>query len=170
VESPPKRLQAAIVSRVKIMAKLNIRRAASSPGRTDHASGPKGRRLISGFQRSRRFTGESIVLRILDKSSIVLDIEKLGFPEDTMGGFRDLIHRPHGIILVTGPTGAERRRPFTAPWKRSNSPDKKIITVEDPVEYQLRGINQIQVKPAIAHFCKFPPINRSPGPGCDSHR
>jgi general secretion pathway protein E len=85
----------------------------------------------------------------LDKSSIVLDIEALGFPEDTMAGFTDLIQRPHGIILVTGPTGSGKTTTLYCALEKINSPDKKIITVEDPVEYQLKGINQIQVKPAI---------------------
>jgi len=93
--------------------------------------------------------GESIVLRILDKSSIVLDIDKLGFPEDTLKGFDDLIERPHGIILVTGPTGSGKTTTLYCALGKINSPDKKIITVEDPVEYQLKGINQIQVKPSI---------------------
>jgi general secretion pathway protein E len=93
--------------------------------------------------------GESIVLRILDKSSIVLDIEKLGFPEDTLIGFNHLIERPHGIILVTGPTGSGKTTTLYCALEKINSPEKKIITVEDPVEYQLKGINQIQVKPSI---------------------
>jgi general secretion pathway protein E len=93
--------------------------------------------------------GESIVLRILDKGSIVLDVEKLGFPEDTLEGFRELIERPHGIILVTGPTGSGKTTTLYCALEKINSPEKKIITVEDPVEYQLRGINQIQVKPQI---------------------
>ena len=93
--------------------------------------------------------GESIVLRILDKSSIVFDIEKLGFPKDTLVGFEDLIQRPHGIILVTGPTGSGKTTTLYCVLEKINSPEKKIITVEDPVEYQLRGVNQIQVKSSI---------------------
>jgi general secretion pathway protein E len=85
----------------------------------------------------------------LDKSSIVLDIEKLGFPQDTMDGFKELIQKPHGIILVTGPTGSGKTTTLYCALQKINSPDKKIITVEDPVEYQLRGINQIQVKASI---------------------
>jgi general secretion pathway protein E len=85
----------------------------------------------------------------LDKSSIVLDIEKLGFPLDTMDGFQDLIQRPHGIILVTGPTGSGKTTTLYCALEKINSPEKKIITVEDPVEYQLKGVNQIQVKPSI---------------------
>jgi general secretion pathway protein E len=93
--------------------------------------------------------GESIVLRILDKSSIVLDIEKLGFPKDTLTGFEDLVQRPHGIILVTGPTGSGKTTTLYCVLQKINSPEKKIITVEDPVEYELRGVNQIQVKSSI---------------------
>jgi general secretion pathway protein E len=148
VESPPKRLQSAIVSRVKIMAKLNIaERRLPQDGRI--MLRVKGKEIDFRVSSIPTIHGESIVLRILDKSSIVLDIEKLGFPEDTMDGFRDLIHRPHGIILVTGPTGSGKTTTLYCALEKINSPDKKIITVEDPVEYQLRGINQIQVKPAI---------------------
>jgi general secretion pathway protein E len=148
VESPPKRLQAAIVSRVKIMAKLNIaERRLPQDGRI--MLRVKGKEIDFRVSSIPTIYGESIVLRILDKSSIVLDIEKLGFPEDTMDGFKDLIHRPHGIILVTGPTGSGKTTTLYCALEKINSPEKKIITVEDPVEYQLRGINQIQVKPAI---------------------
>jgi general secretion pathway protein E len=148
VESPPKRLQAAIVSRVKIMAKLNIaERRLPQDGRI--MLRVKGKEIDFRVSSIPTIYGESIVLRILDKSSIVLDIEKLGFPEDTMDGFKDLIQRPHGIILVTGPTGSGKTTTLYCALEKINSPEKKIITVEDPVEYQLRGINQIQVKPAI---------------------
>jgi len=148
VESPPKRLQSAIVSRVKIMAKLNIaERRLPQDGRI--MLRVKGKEIDFRVSSIPTIHGESIVLRILDKSSIVLDIERLGFPEDTMDGFKDLIHRPHGIILVTGPTGSGKTTTLYCALEKINSPDKKIITVEDPVEYQLRGINQIQVKPAI---------------------
>ena len=148
VESPPKRLQAAIVSRVKIMAKLNIaERRLPQDGRI--MLRVKGKEIDFRVSTVPTIHGESIVLRILDKSSIVLDIEKLGFPVDTMGGFRELIQRPHGIILVTGPTGSGKTTTLYCVLEKINSPEKKIITVEDPVEYQLRGVNQIQVKPSI---------------------
>jgi general secretion pathway protein E len=148
VESPPKRLQSAIVSRVKIMAKLNIaERRLPQDGRI--MLRVKGKEIDFRVSSVPTIYGESTVLRILDKSSIVLDIEKLGFPEDTMKGFRSLIERPHGIILVTGPTGSGKTTTLYCALEKINSPEKKIITVEDPVEYQLRGINQIQVKPAI---------------------
>jgi general secretion pathway protein E len=148
VESPPKRLQPAIVSRVKIMAKLNIaERRLPQDGRI--MLRVKGKEIDFRVSSVPTIYGESIVLRILDKSSIVLDIEKLGFPEDTLKGFDDLIERPHGIILVTGPTGSGKTTTLYCALGKINSPDKKIITVEDPVEYQLKGINQIQVKPSI---------------------
>jgi general secretion pathway protein E len=148
VESPPKRLQAAIVSRVKIMAKLNIaERRLPQDGRI--MLRVKGKEIDFRVSSIPTIHGESIVLRILDKSSIVLDIGELGFSEDTLGGFNELIQRPHGIILVTGPTGSGKTTTLYCALGKINSPDKKIITVEDPVEYQLGGINQIQVKPSI---------------------
>lgn len=148
VESPPKRLQAAIVSRLKIMAKLNIaERRLPQDGRI--MLRVKGKEIDFRVSTVPTIHGESIVLRILDKSSIVLDIKKLGFPEDTLQGFDELIQRPHGIILVTGPTGSGKTTTLYCALEKINSPEKKIITVEDPVEYQLRGVNQIQVKPSI---------------------
>jgi general secretion pathway protein E len=148
VESPPKRFQAAVVSRIKIMAKLNIaERRLPQDGRI--MLRVKGKEIDFRVSTVPTIYGESIVLRILDKSSIVLDIEKLGFPDDTLTSFKELIQRPHGIILVTGPTGSGKTTTLYCVLEKINSPDKKIITVEDPVEYQLRGINQIQVKPAI---------------------
>jgi general secretion pathway protein E len=130
------------------MAKLNIaERRLPQDGRI--MLRVKGKEIDFRVSSIPTIYGESIVLRILDKSSIVLDIEKLGFPEDTMDGFKELIQRPHGIILVTGPTGSGKTTTLYCALEKINSPDKKIITVEDPVEYQLRGINQIQVKPAI---------------------
>ena len=148
VESPPKRLQSAVVSRVKIMAKLNIaERRLPQDGRI--MLRVKGKEIDFRVSSIPTIHGESIVLRILDKSSISFDIGTLGFPEDTMGGFTELIQRPHGIILVTGPTGSGKTTTLYCALEKINSPDKKIITVEDPVEYQLKGINQIQVKPAI---------------------
>jgi general secretion pathway protein E len=93
--------------------------------------------------------GESVVLRILDRSSIVLDLEQLGFPADTLHEFEKLIIRPYGMILVTGPTGSGKTTTLYGALEKINSPDKKIITIEDPVEYQVSGVNQIHVKPQI---------------------
>src|SRR4030043_1403136 len=148
VESPPKRLQAAIASRIKILSKMNIaERRLPQDGRI--MLRVKGKEIDFRGSSTPTIYGESIVLRILDKESIVLDIEKLGFPEDTLIGFNHLIQSPHGIILVTGPTGSGKTTTLYCALEKINSAEKKIITVEDPVEYQLRGINQIQVKPSI---------------------
>ncbi len=148
VESPPKRLQAAIISRIKIMAKLNIaERRLPQDGRI--MLRVKGKEIDFRVSSIPTIHGESMVLRILDKSSIVLDIERLGFMEDTLQGMRDVVNYPHGIVLVTGPTGSGKTTTLYCALQEINSPEKKIITVEDPVEYQLQGVNQIQVKPAI---------------------
>ncbi|MDD5169607.1 MAG: type II secretion system ATPase GspE [Syntrophales bacterium] len=148
VETAPKKLQAAIVSRIKIMAKLNIaERRLPQDGRI--------RIKVSNKEIDLRVStipvlyGESIVMRILDKEGIVIDLSVLGFNDDNLGQFQNLIQKPHGIILVTGPTGSGKTTTLYGALDKINSPDKKIITVEDPVEYQLKGINQIQVKPQI---------------------
>jgi general secretion pathway protein E len=148
VEAPPKRLQSALVSRVKIMAKMNIaERRLPQDGRI--MVKVKGKEIDFRVSTVPTIHGESVVLRILDKTSIVLDIEKLGFPEDILREFNHAIDNPHGIILVTGPTGSGKTTTLYCALEKINSPDKKIVTVEDPVEYQLRGVNQIQVKAAI---------------------
>ncbi|MCK9226630.1 MAG: type II secretion system ATPase GspE [Syntrophorhabdaceae bacterium] len=148
VESAPKRLQAAIVSRIKIMAKLNIaERRLPQDGRI--------RLLVGDREIDLRVStipilhGESIVMRILDKESIVIDLDALGFMPDMLKNFNHLIQRPNGIILVTGPTGSGKTTTLYGTLDKINSPDKKIITVEDPIEYQLKGVNQIQVRPNI---------------------
>jgi len=148
VESAPKRLQAAMVSRIKIMAKLNIaERRLPQDGRI--------RLLVGDREIDLRVStipilhGESIVMRILDKESIVIDLDALGFMPDTLRDFNQLIKRPNGIILVTGPTGSGKTTTLYGALDKINSPDKKIITVEDPIEYQLKGVNQIQVRPTI---------------------
>jgi general secretion pathway protein E len=148
VEAPPKRLQAAIISRIKIMAKLNIaERRLPQDGRI--MLRVKGKEIDFRVSSVPTIHGESMVLRILDKGSMVLEVEQLGFHEDTFKDFQEIIQNPHGIILVTGPTGSGKTTTLYCALQKINSPTKKIITVEDPVEYQLGGINQIQVKPSI---------------------
>jgi general secretion pathway protein E len=93
--------------------------------------------------------GESVVMRILDKGGVALDFKRLGFEEDTLKKFLDALLEPHGILLVTGPTGSGKTTTLYTALDRLNKPDVKILTVEDPVEYQMPGINQIQVKPQI---------------------
>lgn len=148
VESPPKRLQAAIVSRIKIMAKLNIaERRLPQDGRIKLRV--LGKEIDFRVSTIPIMLGESVVMRILDRSSVILDLEKLGFPSDTLKTFEALITKPYGMILVTGPTGSGKTTTLYAALEKINSPEKKIITVEDPVEYQVKGVNQIQVKPQI---------------------
>ncbi len=148
VESPPKRLQDAIISRVKIMSKLNIaERRLPQDGRIKLKV--SGRDIDLRVSTVPTLSGESVVMRILDSASLVLSLEKLGFSPGILRQFESLVRRPYGIVLVTGPTGSGKTTTLYAALEKINSPDKKIITIEDPVEYNLRGINQIQVKPAI---------------------
>ncbi len=148
IEQPPRRQQAAIVSRVKIMAKLNIaERRLPQDGRIKLRT--MGKEIDLRVSTLPTLYGESVVLRILDRSSIVLDLEQLGFPADTLRDFERLIVRPYGMILVTGPTGSGKTTTLYGALEKINSPDKKIITIEDPVEYQVSGVNQIHVKPQI---------------------
>ncbi|MBI5639766.1 MAG: type II secretion system ATPase GspE [Nitrospirae bacterium] len=147
-ESTPKKLQAAIVSRIKIMAKLNIaERRLPQDGRIRLKVGE--REVDLRVSTIPVLHGESVVMRILHKEGIVINLDLLGFPPDTLAGFNHLIGKPNGIILVTGPTGSGKTTTLYGALDKINSPDRKIITVEDPVEYQLKGINQIQVKPQI---------------------
>jgi len=148
VEAPARRLQAAIVSRVKIMSKLNIaERRLPQDGRIKLRL--MGREIDLRVSTLPTLYGESVVLRILDRSSIVVTLGSLGFPEDTLAQFDRLIMKPYGMILVTGPTGSGKTTTLYGALDKINSPDKKLITIEDPVEYQLFGVNQIHVKPQI---------------------
>ena len=148
VESPPRRLQAAVTSRIKIMSKLHIAdRRLPQDGRIRLRV--MGKEIDFRVSTIPTLFGESVVMRILDRESVILDLTRLGFPQEELATFDELISRPHGIILVTGPTGSGKTTTLYSALNKINSPEKKIITVEDPVEYQLKGINQIQVKPSI---------------------
>ncbi len=148
VESPPSRLQAAITSRVKIMAKLDIaERRLPQDGRIKLKVGDK--EIDFRVSTIPTLHGESLVMRILDRESLVLDFRKLGFPEDLLESWRELIHQPYGMVLVTGPTGSGKTSTLYTTLAKINSSETKIITLEDPVEYQLRGINQIHVNRKI---------------------
>ena len=148
MEAPPKNLQAAIISRIKIMSKLNIaERRLPQDGRIKLRV--LGKEIDFRVSTLPTLFGESVVMRILDSESITFDLHSLGFPTDNLTNFEDLISRPYGIMLVTGPTGSGKTTTLYSALNQINSPDKKIITVEDPVEYQLHGVNQIHVKPAI---------------------
>lgn len=148
VEAPPSRSTAAVISRVKIMARLNIaERRLPQDGRIMHRVGGKELDLrVSSIPTAH---GESVVMRILDREAVVLDFASLGFAEDTQQTFIHALEMPHGIILVTGPTGSGKTTTLYTALSQLNDPTRKIITVEDPVEYQIEGINQIQAKPSI---------------------
>jgi len=147
-ESPPRRLRDAVTSRIKLMAEMNIaERRLPQDGRIRVSL--HGRRVDIRVSTIPTVHGESIVMRLLDRASVFLPLEKLGFASDTLKQFETLIQRPHGILLVTGPTGSGKTTTLYAALEKINSPDRKILTVEDPVEYQLKGVNQIPVKPKI---------------------
>lgn len=149
VESPPKKLKAAIISRIKIMAKLNIaERRIPQDGRIKMRV--LGKDIDLRVSTLPTMYGESVVMRILDKSNTqIYDLGKLGFSPRMYEQFENLILRPYGIILVTGPTGSGKTTTLYGALTKINLPDKKIITIEDPVEYQIDGINQIHVNPQI---------------------
>ena len=148
VESPPRRLSAAVISRIKIMAMLDIaERRLPQDGRIRLRV--QGKEIDLRVSTVPTMHGESVVMRILDKGGVALDFKRLGFEDDTLKGFLDVLMEPHGILLVTGPTGSGKTTTLYTALDRLNKPDVKILTVEDPVEYQMPGINQIQVKPQI---------------------
>ncbi|MFB3817992.1 MAG: type II secretion system ATPase GspE [Candidatus Methylomirabilales bacterium] len=147
-EAPPKRLQAAVISRIKLMARMNIaERRLPQDGRIRTGAG--GAELDIRVSTIPTIYGESVVMRLLDRASTLPDLDGLGFPEEAARTFRGLIRKPHGILLVTGPTGSGKTTTLYAALRSINAVEKKIITIEDPVEYQLDGITQIQVKPRI---------------------
>ncbi len=144
MDSPPKRLQSAIISRLKIMSKMKIsEKRIPQDGRIQITVNGKDLDLrVSSVPTNH---GESIVMRILDKSNLSLGLPQLGFLSDDQTTFERLIKLPDGVVLVTGPTGSGKTTTLYACLGQINTPDKKIITVEDPVEYQMSGINQVQV-------------------------
>jgi len=147
-EAPPARSTAAVISRIKIMAKLNIaERRLPQDGRIQLRA--QGKKIDLRVSTVPTLYGESLVLRILDKQHVDLVLDTLGFSEEVTDQFLDILKLSHGIILVTGPTGSGKTTTLYTALQRLNTPERKILTVEDPVEYQLEGINQIQVKPQI---------------------
>ena len=147
-KSPPKSMYSSIVSRVKVMSDLNI---------AEHRLPQDGRFKIklSGKEVDFRISilpssfGEKVAMRILDKSQATLDIEKLGFSEEAVLKLKKISKLPHGMILVCGPTGSGKTTTLYSILKFVDSPEKNIVTVEDPVEYQLEGINQVNARPEI---------------------
>ncbi len=145
---PPKEMYNAIISRIKIMAKLNIaEKRLPQDGRIMmKVAGKEVDLRVSIIPMSH---GEGVVMRILDRSAVTLDLEKLGFSPVFLTKFRRMINKPEGMLLVTGPTGSGKTTTLYAVLKEIISPELKIITVEDPVEYNMEGVNQIQVNPQI---------------------
>ena len=148
IEPPPTRLQAAVISRIKIMARLDIaERRLPQDGRI--------RLTVRGHEIDFRIStvpslyGESVVMRVLDRTAVEFDYAKLGLPDDITLGLKRTLELPNGMVLVTGPTGSGKTTTLYTGLLQLNSIARKIITVEDPVEYQLPGINQIQVKAQI---------------------
>jgi general secretion pathway protein E len=148
VPSPPHRLAAAVISRIKIMAKLNIaERRLAQDGRISMAV--RGQDIDFRVATTPTIHGESVTLRILDRSHLELDFAALGFDESVTQALRSVLDHPYGIVLVTGPTGSGKTTTLYTALLELNTPDRKILTIEDPVEYQLAGINQTQIKPQI---------------------
>ncbi|MFA4889685.1 MAG: type II secretion system ATPase GspE [Candidatus Omnitrophota bacterium] len=144
ISAPPKHLQSAIISRIKIMANLNIaERRTPQDGR--FTVNLEGKQIDVRVSCVPTIYGENLVLRLLDVTSALLGLEQLGFSKEVLDKYNKLITRPHGIILVTGPTGSGKTTTLYASLAKINTPEKNIITIEDPVEYKLSGIRQIQV-------------------------
>ncbi|MGY1458215.1 MULTISPECIES: type II secretion system ATPase GspE [unclassified Luteimonas] len=147
-ESPPTNLTAAVISRIKIMAKLNIaERRLPQDGRI--MLRVQGKELDLRVSTVPTAHGESVVMRLLDRETVVFDFHRLGFTDEFLPRFHQVLQQPHGILLVTGPTGSGKTTTLYTALSKLNQPTVKIITVEDPVEYQIEGINQIQAKPQI---------------------
>jgi general secretion pathway protein E len=146
--SPPKHIQSALTSRIKIMAKMNIaEKRLPQDGRIEVKIGDKNIDIrVSTIPTA---FGERVVLRLLDKTSILLQVSDLGMPRERLKAFDRLIHSPYGIVLVTGPTGSGKTTTLYAALSTINTTDVNIITIEDPIEYQLEGVGQIQVNPKI---------------------
>jgi general secretion pathway protein E len=148
VEPPPRELKAAVVSRLKILAQLNIaERRLPQDGRIKIRLA--GKDVDLRIATVPTLYGESVVIRLLERSQIFTGLDSLGFPPALLQHFNQMIAKPHGMILVTGPTGSGKTTTLYGALEKINDPGKKIITIEDPVEYQLAGVNQIQVKPQI---------------------
>jgi type IV pilus assembly protein PilB len=148
VDSPPKRLQGAIIARIKIMAALNMaERRRPQDGKIQMRL--HGRPFDLRVSALPAAHGESVVMRILDKATINIGLDQLGLHTDDSAIFRNLLKKPSGLLLITGPTGSGKTTTLYSALNELNTPDRKIITVENPVEYTLGGINQVQVNEAV---------------------
>src|SRR6202012_1960402 len=152
VMAPPLKLKDAITSRVKIMAKLDIsEKRLPQDGRIMIKYLKDGKKKELDFRVSTVPTlfGEKIVLRLLDKENLRLDMTKLGFEPESLAKFERAILKPYGMVLVSGPTGSGKTNTLYSSISRLNQPDTNIMTAEDPVEFQLQGVNQVQMKEQI---------------------
>ena len=148
VEPPPSRLQAAVISRIKIMSRLDIaERRLPQDGRIKLTV--RGHEIDFRVSTIPSLHGEKVVLRVLDRTAVEFDYAKLGLPQDIREGIERALDLPNGMVLVTGPTGSGKTTTLYTGLLRLNTVARNVITVEDPIEYQLTGINQIQVKPQI---------------------
>jgi general secretion pathway protein E len=148
VEPPPARLQAAVISRIKIMARLDIaERRLPQDGRIKLTV--RGHEIDFRVSTIPSLHGEKVVLRVLDRTAVEFDYEKLGLPQDIRQGIERALDLPNGMVLVTGPTGSGKTTTLYTGLLKLNTVARNVVTVEDPIEYQLTGINQIQVKPQI---------------------
>ena len=148
VEPPPARLQAAVISRIKIMARLDIaERRLPQDGRIKLTV--RGHEIDFRVSSVPSLHGEKVVLRILDRTAVEFDYAKLGLPDDVREGVERALDLPNGMVLVTGPTGSGKTTTLYTGLLKLNTVARNVVTVEDPIEYQLTGINQIQVKPQI---------------------
>jgi general secretion pathway protein E/type IV pilus assembly protein PilB len=148
VPAPPKHLQGSVISRIKLMAGIDIaEKRLPQDGRIRVRLSDKDLDLrvstLPGIY------GESVVMRILDKSSLLIGLEEIGFLTEDRKKFEELIEMPNGTLLVTGPTGSGKTTTLYAALNYINKPNKKLITIEDPVEYQIKGINQVQIRPQV---------------------
>jgi len=152
VMNPPQRLKDAIISRIKVLAKLDIaEKRLPQDGRIRLKARVEGRMRELDFRVSVLPTmhGEKVVMRLLDKEQLRLDMTKLGFEKSSLKKFEDNILKPYGMVLVTGPTGSGKTNTLYSALQRVNVPETNIITAEDPVEFQMAGVNQVQMKDAI---------------------
>ncbi|MBI4529504.1 MAG: Flp pilus assembly complex ATPase component TadA, partial [Deltaproteobacteria bacterium] len=149
IMTPPLKLKNALVSRIKVMANLDIaERRRTQDGRIKLKRGP-GQELDIRVSVLPTLFGEKIVMRLLDKSSLQLDMTKLGFEPEALKHFQEAIYKPYGMVLITGPTGSGKSTTLYSALAELNKPEVNICTAEDPVEYNLMGINQVQVKEEI---------------------
>ena len=145
-QSPPKHFQSAIISRIKVLANLDIAERRKPQDGRFHMK-MENKQIDIRVSCVPIIHGENVVMRLLDASSVILGLDQLGFAQEMLEKYRKVLQHPHGIILVTGPTGSGKTTTLYTSLNMLNTPDKNIITVEDPVEYRLAGVRQIQVNP-----------------------